>query len=85
MSWGYVFRSMRWLGVVVLLSSVAPNAGFADDVVTYRIGGTGMALKAMQQLAKDYSVIVPTTRLEILPSPGTSGGIRALTEGAGEH
>jgi phosphate transport system substrate-binding protein len=48
----------------------------------YRVGGTGMALKAMRVLSDDFSAIVPTTRLEILRSLGTSGGIRALAEGA---
>jgi hypothetical protein len=82
MSWGFAFRSMRRLSVVVLISSVAPNAGFAGDAVTYRIGGTGMALKAMRLLGNDFSAIVANSYFDILPSLGTSGGIRALTEGA---
>lgn len=82
MSWGFVFRSMRWLNVVALISSAAPSAVLAGDVVTYRIGGTGMARKAMRLLSNDFSAIVPNIKLEILPSLGTSGGIRALTEGA---
>lgn len=53
----------------------------ADDGIV-RIGGTGMALAAMQQLGDSLSATDRQVRVEVLPSLGTPGGLRALSEGA---
>lgn len=57
------------------------QAARADDNVI-RLGGTGMALAAMQQLGASLTAAEPSIRVEMLPSLGTPGGLRALSEGA---
>jgi phosphate transport system substrate-binding protein len=47
-----------------------------------RIGGTGAALGTMKILADAYSRQRPDFRFAVLPSLGTSGGIKALRAGA---
>lgn len=47
-----------------------------------RIGGTGAALGTMKILADAYSRQRPDIRFAVLPSLGTSGGIKALRAGA---
>jgi phosphate transport system substrate-binding protein len=46
------------------------------------MGGTGSALAAMDILAAAYRKAAPEAAIEILPSLGTSGGLRALQAGA---
>ena len=47
-----------------------------------RIGGTGAALGVMSRLAAAFAEQEPGVAVEVLPSLGSSGGIRALGEGA---
>lgn len=47
-----------------------------------KIGGTGAALGTMKILADAYSRQRPDFRFAVLPSLGTSGGIKALRAGA---
>ena len=47
-----------------------------------RIGGTGAALGTLQQLAQAYAKAVPGTKLVVLPSMGSGGGIKAVLAGA---
>lgn len=49
---------------------------------TVRVGGTGIGLAAAQRLGEDFAAANPGTRVELLPSLSTSGGIRALREQA---
>ena len=49
---------------------------------TVRVGGTGMGLAAMQAMGEDLTAAQPDIRVEVLPSLGTPGGLRALKEGA---
>ena len=53
--------------------------GFAE---TLRIGGTGMALAAMQQAGAGLGETEPDLKVSVLPSLGTPGGLKALTQGA---
>ncbi|MDJ0639951.1 MAG: substrate-binding domain-containing protein [Paracoccaceae bacterium] len=52
----------------------------AADMI--RIGGTGASLGPMKILAEAYEEVNPELVIEVLPSLGSGGGIRALTEGA---
>ena len=57
----------------------AATLAFAETV---RVGGTGMALAAMQQAGASLSAAEPDIGITVLPSLGTSGGIKALAQGA---
>lgn len=61
-----------WLAVCVL-----PVAAVAEDPL--RIGGTGMALAAMRQIGDSLRTTAPGIRVDVLPSLGTPGGLRALS------
>ena len=47
-----------------------------------RVGGTGGALGTMTLMAQSFSKQYPQTKLTVLPSLGSGGGIRALLSGA---
>lgn len=49
---------------------------------TVRVGGTGIGLAAMQAIGDSLSAGQPDIHIEVLPSLGTSGGLKALKEGA---
>lgn len=58
---------------------VAAPASASDEL---RIGGTGMALAAMQQAGANLSALEPGIQVVVLPSLGTPGGLRALADDA---
>ncbi len=56
---------------------IAARTGQAQAAVL-RAGGTGMALGAMRLVAERFAARHPGQAVELLPSLGTGGGIRAL-------
>jgi phosphate transport system substrate-binding protein len=60
--------------------ALAPTAPGADGVV--RATGTGTALGAMRRLAPAFEKANPGHRLQLLPSLGSSGALKALADGA---
>jgi phosphate transport system substrate-binding protein len=74
----------EWAGLTARILSIvlASSAACADDASVVRIGGTGMALAAMQQAGTALSAVEPTIRVTVLPSLGTPGGLKALAEDA---
>jgi len=78
------YRRMAWRDVYAyvcacaLLSAIS-SAAAADEI---KIGGTGAALGTMRLLADEFSASNPETRVVILSSLGSKGGIRAVTAGA---
>jgi phosphate transport system substrate-binding protein len=75
-------RSLRlWIAASLLLSANSHIAA-ADNGAIVRIGGTGIALAAMRQVADSLTGIDPAVQVQVLPSLGTPGGIRALLAGA---
>ncbi|NVO17587.1 MAG: hypothetical protein HXX10_26460 [Rhodoplanes sp.] len=68
-----VWRLMA-LGLAVCVAPVGVAAGDAP----LRIGGTGMALAAMRQIGDSLRTAAPDIRVEVMPSLGTPGGLRAL-------
>ena len=68
------------LGTVAsLLMFVLCSAANAE---TLRIGGTGVALGGMTLLGDAFQKQNPGTTIEVLPSLGSSGGVKALIAGA---
>jgi phosphate transport system substrate-binding protein len=72
---------VRRLAAAVLLLGAAIQPSFAEPN-TVRIGGTGIALAALRDLATSLTAIEPGIQVDVLPSMGTPGGIKALAEGA---
>ncbi len=66
-----------FVAVIVLVSG---NCLAAEE--TLKLGGTGGALGTMQQLADAYALSHPGVRVQVLPSLGSSGGIKAVLAGA---
>lgn len=64
----------------VFLIGVLSTSAFARDQV--RIGGTGGALAAMKKLATAFQRTNPGIDIIVLPSLGSSGGIKAVFAGA---
>ncbi len=66
-------------GTVFSLAMVTSGSLQAE---TLRIGGTGVALGGMALLAEAFEKTHEGTTITVLPSLGSSGGVRALTAGA---
>jgi phosphate transport system substrate-binding protein len=67
------------LAVTVAMSGV-PAAAAAETVL--KTGGTGFGLELMKILGEAYEKSHPGVRITIVPSLGSSGGIKALLNGA---
>ena len=71
----------RWpgiLGATAVLVVCSAASVHAEDI---RIGGTGAALGTMQLLAEAYAKNHPNSRIAVLPSLGSGGGIKAVLSG----
>ena len=76
----YNMRTLIRLPItVLLLSALSISSLLAEE--SLRIGGTGAALGTINLLANAYSEINPDTSVEVLPSLGSGGGIKALIGG----
>ena len=64
----------------LLLCAIALQAP-PQAAETLMIGGTGSANSVAQKLAEAYRQTRPARVLQVLPSLGTSGGLRALADG----
>jgi phosphate transport system substrate-binding protein len=79
----FVQRCIRCISVLlpaIMLNGTLSAAVQAEDVV--RVGGAGSGLGAMKILAEAFERSHPGTRIKVLPSLGSSGGIKALVHGA---
>jgi phosphate transport system substrate-binding protein len=71
------------LAVSVVLAFPGHEPLFAiDSIATIKIGGTGGAMGAMNELAKAFHKKHPGLDIIFVPNLGTSGGITAVTAGA---
>jgi phosphate transport system substrate-binding protein len=70
---------LQLCAAIALAAALAPPA--AADQSTVRIGGTGIALGAMHEFGLSLAAAEPGIRVEVLPSMGTAGGIKALAAG----
>lgn len=64
-----------------LATVLAAGAVQADEL---KLAGTGAALATMQALADAYAKRQPDSRITVLPSVGSSGGIKAVLAGAAQ-
>lgn len=65
------------VAAIVCAVILSPLQAAAGDVV--RSGGTGSGLAMMKAIGQHYSAAHPDTAVEVLPSLGSSGGIKAVT------
>jgi phosphate transport system substrate-binding protein len=72
---------VRRLAAAALMLGAATQPVLAEPN-TVRIGGTGIALAALREVATSLTAIDPAIQVDVLPSMGTPGGIKALAEGA---
>jgi phosphate transport system substrate-binding protein len=70
---------MMVIGAALIAGGTLPTTAPAETIV--KIGGTGSALGTMKQLAEVYEKSHPGTRIQILPSLGSTGGIKAALGG----
>lgn len=71
--------SMIIIGAALLAGGMSAATAAAETII--KIGGTGGALGAMKQLAKEYEKKHPEISIRILPSLGSTGGIKAVLGG----
>jgi len=69
-----------FLKVLLVVAAVFASSAQAESVV--RVGGAGSGLGAMKILAGAYEKAHPGVRIQLFPSLGSSGGIKALLTGA---
>jgi phosphate transport system substrate-binding protein len=71
----------RCSGCMVLAGiMLAPASAAAQE--TIRVGGTGAALGLVERIAADYQRRQSGIKIVVIPSLGSSGGIKAVAEGA---
>jgi phosphate transport system substrate-binding protein len=68
-----------FLAIALLLKAVVPAGAAAETVI--RIGGTGGALGTMKLLGDAFAKSEPEFRVNVLPSLGSGGGIKAVLAG----
>jgi len=76
---GYFSVVLARIVVVASLSIVFLSHAYSE---TIKIGGTGSGIGTMKLLGDTFIKVYPQHDVKVLPSLGSSGGIRALTSGA---
>lgn len=69
----------KMLATAAIAGLLAPACAQAEEI---KIGGTGGALATMQLLGDAYNKNHPEVKITVLPSLGSSGGIKAVLAGA---
>lgn len=68
------------LAVLLSIGFVLHSSAFAEEII--KIGGNGTSLGTMKLLGAAFEKSRPDTRVEVLPSMGSGGGIKAVAKGA---
>jgi len=71
--------SFSKIAIVLLLAGALP-AGNAAAADTLRVGGTGTAIGMLQQVGAQFTAATGV-KVEVVPSLGSTGAIRALSDG----
>ncbi len=74
------FTSKVWVSLAACGFLVAGYSNCGAE--SLRIGGTGAGLQLLQRMGEAYAATAPGIGIEVVPSLGTSGGIKALADGA---
>lgn len=75
-------KRLRRLGCIALVALVASVGKTSIAGESLKFAGTGAALGAARKLGEGFAREKPDVRIEVLPSLGSAGGIRALLDGA---
>jgi len=74
-------KSLRILFLIVVTHSLTlPAAAFAEDCL--KVAGTGSALASMKILGQAFEKSHPGVKVKIVPSLGSTGGIKAVSKKA---
>jgi phosphate transport system substrate-binding protein len=80
-----IWKLLNWRSICARVITLTLLFGFcyvapviAEEFV---IGGSGAAIGTMEQLAQEFHAKNPDIRVRIVPSLGSSGGIRAVLDG----
>lgn len=68
------------LAVCVIAGGMPPSSSVAAEVI--KIGGMGSGLGVMKILGDAFEKKYPGTKIQVLPSLGSTGGIKAVSKGA---
>ncbi|SHO47143.1 substrate-binding domain-containing protein [Desulfopila aestuarii] len=68
----------RLFSVVLILIFCLPSMTLGTEAITLTAGGTGSGIGFMRLLGDSYQTLHPEITVEVLPSLGSAGGIRAL-------
>lgn len=74
-------RTAKISAVLAVASFTVSLPSKSDAVTTIRIGGTGAALESMRLIGKAFTKSNPDIHVLVLPSLGSSGGIKAFAAG----
>jgi len=73
---------LRSFFVSLILIFVMAGVSCATNSTVLTVGGTGSGLGVMRLLGQNYNSFHPEVSVNVLPSLGSAGGIRALKDGA---
>lgn len=65
--------------IAIITASLLPKSAFGTDIL--KIGGAGSALGSMRLLADSFEKSHPGVKVQVLPSVGSPGGIKAVLDG----
>ena len=77
-------EAQKKICLTALLVLVVSGLGAVENLhaETIKIGGTGFGIGVMKLLARSFEGTHPVEEIEVVPSLGSSGGIKALLHGA---
>lgn len=75
-----ILRMLSMIFLLTVLITVPASTTYASEVL--KLGGSGSCLAVMQRLADAFQQAHPGVQIKIMPSLGSSGGIKAVLSGA---